>query len=158
MSNPSTNYSLPDTIISYIITTMNSLTSYARTLSQYHRITQNQRKLFLDSAEDLENVRNKWQNGSGKCLSKFDIAVLYDFAKLLTTDSINQYFTSSSIYDRLAKVWSYILKIPDNRVSEVIIDQSVTGLSSPAFAKISAARENTNLLPSLSFVQILCNL
>jgi hypothetical protein len=36
--------------------------------------------------------------------------------------------------------------IPDNKVSEVIIDQSVTGLSSPAFAKILAARENTNLM------------
>jgi hypothetical protein len=132
----------------YIITNIDKLATYARTLAQYHHITQDQQRLFAESSDHLQNVRNKWQNGLGRCLLKSDVKVLYDFAGLLVEKSINQYFISDSIYDRMIKFWSYIKEIPDDRVSEVIIDQSTVGLDlfPSGFAKISGARESTNLM------------
>jgi hypothetical protein len=132
----------------YIITNIDKLATYARTLAQYHHITQDQQRLFAESSDNLQNVRNKWQNGLGRCLLKSDVKVLYDFAGLLVEKSINQYFISDSIYDRMIKFWSYIKEIPDDRVSEVIIDQSTVGLDlfPSGFAKISGARESTNLM------------
>jgi hypothetical protein len=141
------NKSLPDTIVQYIITNIDSLASYARTLCRYHHITQDQQKYFLKSAEDLYNLKNKWIKGIGKCLSKSDLTILYDFGNLLTKNSINRYFVSNRIYDRLAKFWSCIQDIPDDKSAEVILGQQATGLSLPSsLDKIRAAKENTNLM------------
>jgi hypothetical protein len=142
-----TNKSLPDTIVQYIITNIDRLASYARTLCQYHHITQDQQKYFLKSADDLDNLKNKWIEGIGKCLSKSDLTILYDFGNLLTKNSINHYFISNRIYDRLAKFWFCIQDIPDDKSAEVILGQQATGLSLPSsFDKIHAAKENTNLM------------
>jgi hypothetical protein len=71
------NNNLPPHIVNYITTNINGLSNYAKTLSGYHYITQNQQRCFLESAASLGNVRKKWQKGEGKCLSKSDIATLY---------------------------------------------------------------------------------
>ena len=147
MDNSNNNSLFPDAS-RYIVTNINNLARYARTLSQYHRITQDQQRRFLDTADDLESISNKWQNGIGKCLSKSDIIVLYDFGHLLTYNSINSYFISSSIYNRLAKFWSSIKHIPDNRAAEVVTGQPISGvfLPSSGFDRLKAVKENTNLM------------
>jgi hypothetical protein len=87
-------------------------------------------------------------NGEGRCLSKSDIAVLYNFGSLLTTNSINRYFISNSIYGRITKFWSSLQCLPDNRVVEVVSGQfnNTVSLPSLGFDKIYTARENTNLM------------
>ncbi|MGA9841653.1 MAG: hypothetical protein WBQ25_05010 [Nitrososphaeraceae archaeon] len=142
------NNSLLPNASGYIITNANNLVSYARILSQYHHIAQNQQRRFLQAADDLVRLRNKWQNGTGICLSESDVAVLYGLGDLLTNNSINSYFISNSIYDKLAKFWSSIQHIPDNRVGQVVTGESIAGapLASLSFDKLSAVRENTNLM------------
>jgi hypothetical protein len=127
---------------------MDELSSYARLLSKYQYITQEQQRLFLKSADDFESIKNKWYNGEGKCLSKSDMAALSYFGNLVTSKSIDRYFTSNSIYDRLPKFWSFIQYIPDNLVVEAVIGQHdlTVSLRSIGFDKIYTARENTNLM------------
>jgi hypothetical protein len=147
MNIMSSNNSLPSSISNYVNANINSLFDYAGTLSQYQDITESQKEIFLSSTKNLEIINNKWQKGIGKCLIRSDLAILYDFGDLLTRSSINHYFVHDSIYDRLAKFWSHIREIPDNRAAEVI-GQGTSKNSSNVlnFEKIHAARENTKLM------------
>jgi len=52
------NSSLLPNVSHYVITNINNLANYARILSQYHHITQNQQRLFISSADNLESARN----------------------------------------------------------------------------------------------------
>jgi hypothetical protein len=142
------NNSLPPGIVNHVITNINNLSNYAKTLSEYCYITQNQQECFLDSAVSLENVKKRWQSGEGKCLSKSDIIALINFGDLLTSNSINRYFVSNSIHKRLMKFWSSIQHLPNNKVVEVVIGQHNVTVSLPSlgFDKIYAARENTNMM------------
>jgi hypothetical protein len=106
-----------------------------------------QHRPFLIFAYDLENIRNKWQSGVGKCLSKDDIDILYKFGNLITGPSINHYLSHNSIYDKLAKIWVYLLNIPDNLVPEVVSGRSQTSsLPSLNLDRSQAAKENSSLM------------
>jgi succinate dehydrogenase flavin-adding protein (antitoxin of CptAB toxin-antitoxin module) len=132
----------------YVISSFDSLSLYARIMSQYPYITQDQRRRLLISADNLENIRTKWQRGSGKCISQVDIDILQKFGDLITSHSIDHYFSHNSIYERLEKTWRYLLKIQDNDVPEVITGRSSTP-SSPQplnLDKLQAAKENSNLM------------
>jgi hypothetical protein len=104
----------------YVINSINNLAKYARLLSTYSSITQSQQETFSAFAVVLELIRDKWAGGSGKCLSCTDIENLLKFGHLLTSHSIDRYFSHALIYDRLAKFWSCMLKIPDGEVATVI--------------------------------------
>jgi|SRR5919109_4107341 hypothetical protein len=86
------NNSAIPTTSNYVVTSLQSLSLYATILSQYPYITQSQRKLFLIFAYNLENVGIKWQNGTGKCLSRADIDILRKFGDLITGRSIDRFF------------------------------------------------------------------
>jgi hypothetical protein len=141
------NSSIPITS-NYVITTLNGLSLYARILSRYPYISQDQKKVFLIFSYTLENIRNKWRNGVGKCLSKDDIGTIYKFGNLITSPSINRYFSHYSIYDRLAKIWVYLLNVSDNLVPEVITGRSQTSLSVPSLnlERLRAAKESSSLM------------
>jgi hypothetical protein len=84
----------------YVISSFDSLSLYARIMSQYPYIAQDQRRRLLISADNLENIRTKWQRGSGKCISQVDIDILQKFGGLITSHSIDHYFSHNSIYER----------------------------------------------------------
>lgn len=128
---------------------MNSLSLYARSLSKYPYISHSQKRLFLIFVHDLENTRNKWQSGVGRCLSRDDIGVLYKFGNLITGRSINHYLSHNSIYDRLAKIWVYLLNVPDNLVPDVVTGRSQISSSSVPSLNLDrsqAAKENSSLM------------
>lgn len=132
----------------YVIQTMSDLTNYARILSHYHYITAEQREILLFFANELENTRNKWTRGSGRCLSRGDIDILLKFGDLLTRYSIDRYFTNNSIYDKLPRFWSHIRNIPDNEAAEVITGRSDSDQPSVPtdLPKIEAARLSSSLM------------
>jgi hypothetical protein len=142
------NRDLPSSITYYVITNMNDMSNYTRILSQYHYITQDQERLFLNSVDELEELSDKWQNGQGRCLSRSDIEVLYNLGNLLVNNSINRYFVSNSIYGRLAKFWLSVKQIPDDRVAVIVTGQKPDSkVPIPLdLDKIYVARENTNLM------------
>jgi hypothetical protein len=132
----------------YVIRTMSELANYARLLSQYHRISVSQRALFLFFASKLEDVKNKWASGRGRCLSKADLAVLFKFGDLLTRQSIDRYFIHNSIYNRLPKFWSHMCSIPDTEVAEVITGRPTSDQSRPSLGleKANAAKLSSSLM------------
>jgi hypothetical protein len=132
----------------YVITTMSDLAKYARLLSQYYHTTQGQQDVFLFFANELEKTRNKWASGKGRCLSQTDIEILFKFGDLLTSRSIDRYLSHDSIYDKLARFWSHIRKIPDGAAAEVITGRSGSGLPSTPldFQKIHAAKASSSLM------------
>ena len=145
----STNSSiLPPKVSEYVIINLNGLAHYARLLSSYSYITQDQRETFLAFAVALEMIRDKWAGGRGKCLSRMDIENLFKFGHLLTGRSINHYFSHDMIYDRLAKFWSCMRKIPDSAVVGVINGDS--GSVQPTvpldMEKIIAATSSSSLM------------
>jgi hypothetical protein len=132
----------------YVIPTMNDLANYARLLSQYCHIAQGQQKVLLSYANELENIRNKWAKGRGRCLSRTDIETLYNFGDLITGRSIERYFTHDSIYAKLSKFWSHIRNIPDSAVPEVVTGRSSADPPFPHidFSKIQAAKSSSSLM------------
>jgi hypothetical protein len=142
------NYSLLPKVSEYVTTTMGGLANYARLLSRYYHITQSQQEVFLLFANELENTRNKWGKGNGRCLSRSDIEILYKFGNLLTKRSIDRYFSHDSIYDKLARFWSHIRNIPDSAAAEVVTGRSGTGPPSHPldFQKINAAKLSSSLM------------
>jgi hypothetical protein len=132
----------------YVIPTMSDLADYARLLSQYYHITQGQQEVFLSYAKELENIRNKWARGRGRCLSRTDLETLYKFGDLITGRSIDRYFTRDSTYAKLTKFWLHIRNISDSVATEVVTGRSNKGPpSSPIdFSKTQAAKSSSSLM------------
>jgi hypothetical protein len=144
----STNNSMLPKASDYVIQTMSELANYARLLSHYRDISVSQKTLFLLLANGLENTRDKWANGRGRCLSRADLGVLLKFGNLLTRQSIDQYFTHHSIYDKLPKFWSNMCNIPDSAVAEVITGRPVSDQPRPPLdlEKVNAAKLSSSLM------------
>jgi hypothetical protein len=132
----------------YVIQTMNELANYAKLLSHYRHISVSQQVLFLFSANELENTRDKWASGKGRCLSRADLEVLFKFADLLTRKSIDRYFIHDSIYDKLPKFWSHICNISDDKVAEVITGRSSSDRPRPPLdlERVNAAKLSSSLM------------
>jgi hypothetical protein len=131
----------------YVISSFDSLSLYARIMSQYPYITQDQRRCLLISADNLENIRTKWQRGSGKCISQVDIDILQKFGDPITGHPIDPYFSHNSIYERLEKTRRYLLKIQDNDVPEVITGRSSTPSWPQPLTSINCGQQsNSNLM------------
>ena len=67
----------------YVISSFDRLSLYARIMSQYPYITEEQRRRLLISADNLENIRTKWQRESGKCITQVNIDILQKFGDLI---------------------------------------------------------------------------
>lgn len=131
------NGSIPATS-NYVITSLQSLSFYAKILSQYPYITQGQQEHFLVFARIL--------GLDGK--TELDTDILRKFGDLITGHSIDHYFSHGSIYDRLAKTWKYLLNVQDNDVPQVITGRSSASSSPPSLNldRLQAATKNSSLM------------
>ena len=67
----------------YVMSSFDSFSLYARIMSQYPVISEEQRRRLLISADNLENIRTKWQRESGKCITQVNIDILQKFGDII---------------------------------------------------------------------------